>query len=32
VDQSNFTDFPVLRMPEMPHVEVHIVEIGRAHV
>jgi len=26
VDQSNYTDFPVLRMPEMPHVEVHIVE------
>lgn len=26
VDQSNFTDFPVLRMPEMPHVEVHIVD------
>jgi isoquinoline 1-oxidoreductase beta subunit len=26
VEQSNYTDFPVLRMPEMPHVEVHIVE------
>lgn len=26
VEQSNFTDYPVLRMPEMPHVEVHIVE------
>ena len=25
VDQSNFHDYPVLRMPEMPKVEVHIV-------
>jgi len=26
VGQSNFNNYPVLRMPEMPRVEVHIVE------
>jgi isoquinoline 1-oxidoreductase beta subunit len=26
VKQSNFNDYPVLRMSEMPRVEVHIVE------
>jgi hypothetical protein len=25
VVQSNFTDFPVIRMPESPHIEVHFV-------
>ncbi|HJW03193.1 MAG TPA: xanthine dehydrogenase family protein molybdopterin-binding subunit, partial [Azospira sp.] len=25
VEQSNFDDYPVLRLPEMPQVEVHIV-------
>jgi isoquinoline 1-oxidoreductase beta subunit len=25
VEQSNFHDFPVLRMAEMPHIEVHII-------
>ncbi len=28
VQQSNFHDYPVLRMDEMPRVEVHIVESG----
>jgi isoquinoline 1-oxidoreductase beta subunit len=27
-EQSNFYDYPVLRMDEMPRVEVGIVEIG----
>jgi isoquinoline 1-oxidoreductase beta subunit len=26
VEQSNFLDYPLLRMSEMPRVEVHIVE------
>jgi isoquinoline 1-oxidoreductase beta subunit len=26
VDQSNFDDFPILRMDEMPIVEVHLVK------
>jgi isoquinoline 1-oxidoreductase beta subunit len=30
VDQSNFTDYPVLRLPDMPRVEVHIVESQEA--
>jgi isoquinoline 1-oxidoreductase beta subunit len=25
VEQSNFPDFPVLRMAEMPHIDVHII-------
>jgi len=25
VEQSNFNDYPLLRISEMPHVEVHIV-------
>jgi len=28
VQQSNFHDYPVLRMHEMPEVEVHIVQSG----
>ena len=28
VDQSNFDDFPIVRMHEAPPVEVHIVETG----
>lgn len=28
VVQSNFHDFPLLRMSEMPYVEVHILESG----
>ncbi len=28
VQQSNFHDYPVLRIPEMPKVEVHIVQSG----
>lgn len=30
VQQSNFHDYPVLRMPETPAVEVHILESGAA--
>ncbi|GAB3245910.1 xanthine dehydrogenase family protein molybdopterin-binding subunit [Chitinimonas naiadis] len=29
-EQSNFHDYPVLRLPEMPKVEVHIVSSGEA--
>jgi isoquinoline 1-oxidoreductase beta subunit len=28
VEQSNFHDYPVLRMPQMPRIEVHIVRSG----
>jgi len=28
VEQNNFHDYPILRMPEMPSVEVHIVQSG----
>ena len=28
VEQGNFNDYPVLRMPEMPEVDVHIVDSG----
>jgi isoquinoline 1-oxidoreductase subunit beta len=28
VQQGNFNDYPVLRMNEMPRIEVHIVESG----
>ncbi|MGH7526858.1 MAG: molybdopterin cofactor-binding domain-containing protein [Gemmatimonadales bacterium] len=28
ITQSNFHDFPVLRLPEMPAVEVHLVDSG----
>jgi isoquinoline 1-oxidoreductase beta subunit len=30
VDQANFPDYPVLRINEMPQVEVHIVPSGEA--
>jgi isoquinoline 1-oxidoreductase subunit beta len=29
VQQSNFQDYPLLQLSEMPEVEVHIVEDGR---
>ncbi len=29
VQESNFHDYPILRMDEMPQVEVHIVESGQ---
>jgi isoquinoline 1-oxidoreductase beta subunit len=29
VQESNFHDYPLLRMDEMPEVEVHIVESGQ---
>src|SRR5438874_805382 len=28
VEQSNFHDYRVLRLPDMPHVDVHIIESG----
>ena len=30
VQQSNFTDYPMLRINEMPVVEVHILDSGEA--
>jgi isoquinoline 1-oxidoreductase beta subunit len=30
VDQSNFGDYPVLRMPDMPRIEVHVVPSANA--
>jgi isoquinoline 1-oxidoreductase beta subunit len=30
VEQSNFHDYPLLRISEMPRVEVHIVQSGEA--
>jgi isoquinoline 1-oxidoreductase beta subunit len=30
VKQGNFNDYPVMRLPDMPEVEVHIVDSGEA--
>ena len=30
VEQGNFNDYPVLRMPEMPTIDVHILDTGEA--
>jgi CO/xanthine dehydrogenase Mo-binding subunit len=31
VQQSNFHDYPLLRIDEMPEIEVHIMESGGCH-
>jgi isoquinoline 1-oxidoreductase beta subunit len=30
VEQGNFDDYPVLRMPEMPQIDVHLLDTGEA--